>query len=383
MESRERVRLALEHREPDRVPFDLGGTVMSGIHKDAYARLRRYLGLPVPDSFPFSEILEQIVVIDDDVRELLRVDTLDVAPRASGSYKIEVQDMPGYKFLYDEWGIGWRMPTDGGFFFDMFDHPLKNATTVAEIDRHPWPDAADPIRFAGLRESAREVAEVERKAVILGGLCPGALEMAAWMRGYEAFYPDCILNPHLIERIMDIIIDLKIAFWDKVLAEVGDCVDVVLEAEDLGAQNNLLITLDMYRKMVKPRHRKLFDFIHSRTNAKIFLHSCGAIRPVIPDLIDIGLDVLNPVQVSAKGMDSAGLKKDFGRDLTFWGGGVDVQGVFGTGTPQQVRDDVKRRVEDLAPGGGFVFATVHNTQANVPPENFMAMWETLKEYGAY
>jgi uroporphyrinogen decarboxylase len=383
MNSRERVRLALQHKEPDRVPFDLGGTVMSGIHKEAYDALRHLMGLPTRPDYPIAEILEQIVVVDDDVHERLKVDTRDVAPRSSGSFKIEIKEDPEYKYLYDEWGIGWHMPKDGGFFYDMFDHPLKSATTVEEIEKFPWPDPQDPARFAGLRERARHVAVVEGKAVILGGLCAGILEMPAWMRGYEAFYPDCILNPRLIECIMDIVMELKMAFWEKALAEVGEYVDVVLEADDLAGQLNLLITLDMYRKMVKPRHKKLFDFIHSRTDAKVFFHSCGAIRPAIPDLIDAGVDILNPVQVSARGMDSAGLKKDFGNDLTFWGGGVDVQGVFGTGTPEQVREDVRRRVHDLAPGGGFVFATVHNTQANVPPENFVAMWETLQECGAY
>jgi uroporphyrinogen decarboxylase len=140
-----------------------------------------------------------------------------------------------------------------------------------------------------------------------------------------------------------------------------------------------------YRRVVKPRHKKLMDFIHARTKAKIFFHSCGSVRKVIPDFIDVGVDILNPVQVNATGMDSAELKREFGKDITFWGGGVDTQGVFGSGNVdvQGVKDDVKHRIDDLAPGGGFVFATIHNIQANVPPENIMAMWETLQEYGVY
>jgi uroporphyrinogen decarboxylase len=145
----------------------------------------------------------------------------------------------------------------------------------------------------------------------------------------------------------------------------------------------MLISPNTYRKLVKPLHKELFDFIHARTKAKIFFHSCGAIRPVIPDLIEAGVDVLNPVQVSATGMDSADLKRDFGKDITFWGGGVDTQRVLGVGTPDDVRADVRKRIEDLAPGGGFVFATVHNIQGNVPAENILAMWETLQEYGKY
>jgi uroporphyrinogen decarboxylase len=135
--------------------------------------------------------------------------------------------------------------------------------------------------------------------------------------------------------------------------------------------------------LCKPRHRELFDFIHKRSRAKVFFHSCGSVRAVIPDLIEIGCDILNPVQVSAPGMDSAELKREFGKDLVFWGGGVDTQRVLGTGSPEQVREDTKRHIQDLMPGGGFIFNTVHNIQSNVPPENIMAMWETLQEYGVY
>jgi uroporphyrinogen decarboxylase len=164
---------------------------------------------------------------------------------------------------------------------------------------------------------------------------------------------------------------------------IGDTIDVAGTADDFAGQQNMLISPRSYRKLAKPRHKELFDFIHKRSNAKIFFHSCGSIRPVIPDLIEIGCDIINPVQVSAAGMDSAELKREFGKDITFWGGGVDTQRVLGTGTPEQVREDVKRRLNDFMPGGGFIFNTVHNIQGNVPVENIIAMWETLQEYGVY
>ena len=172
-------------------------------------------------------------------------------------------------------------------------------------------------------------------------------------------------------------------YWEIALAEAGEHVDVVNEADDFAGQFRMLISPAMYRKIVKPLHKELFDFIHARTKAKLFFHSCGAIRPVIGDLIEIGVDILNPVQVSATGMDSAELKREFGKDITFWGGGVDTQRVLGDGTPEDVRTDTRKRIEDLAPGGGFVFATVHNIQGNVPAENIMAMWEALQEFGVY
>jgi uroporphyrinogen decarboxylase len=322
-------------------------------------------------------------VVDDEVRVRLKTDVLDAAPRSSGTFQIEIKDMGDYTYFYDEWGIGWKKPKAGGMYYDMFDNPLQKATTVAEINDFAWPDPIAPGRFEGLAERVRHIAEVEKKAVILGGLSAGIIEMCAWLRGYETFYPDTILNVNIIERIADIVLEMKMAFWEKTLNIAGEYADVVVEADDFAGQHRLLISLDTYRKLFKPRHKKLFDFIHSRTNGKIFFHSCGAIRDVIPDLIDAGVNILNPVQISATGMEPAGLKKDFGKELTFWGGGVDTQRIFSTGSPQEVRDDVKRNIEALAPGGGFVFATIHNTQPNVPPENIMAMWETLREYGVY
>jgi uroporphyrinogen decarboxylase len=203
------------------------------------------------------------------------------------------------------------------------------------------------------------------------------------MRGFIDCYTDLANNPKLAGKIMNHLLEMKMAFWERVLGILGDTIDVVIQSDDLGGQQGLLISPRTYRTLIKPLHRQMFDFIHARSRAKIFYHSCGAVRPLIPDLIDTGVDILNPVQVSAVGMDTAELKREFGRDLTFWGGGVDTQGVLGSGSVQQVREEVKRRLGDLMSGGGFVFGTVHNVQGNVPPENIMAMWETVNEYGKY
>jgi uroporphyrinogen decarboxylase len=164
----------------------------------------------------------------------------------------------------------------------------------------------------------------------------------------------------------------------------GIPIDVVQMADDIAGQNGMLISPTSYRKYLKPLHKEMFDYLHSKSDAKIFVHSCGSVRAVIPDFIEIGVDILNPVQVSAANMDSAELKREYGKDLSFWGGGVDTQNAFDEHhTPAEVRADVRRRVEDLMPGGGFIFNTVHNIQGNVPPENIMAMWETLQQYGKY
>jgi len=382
MDSRERLNLALNHKEPDRIPFDLGATVLTSIHHKSYQALRAYLGLPKVEP-RIVDIFQQIVSVDDDLRDYLKVDVRDVAARSSATFRIELKEMEGYTYFYDEWDIGWRMPKDAGWYYDMFDHPLKNAQTVAEIENYKWPDPTDPARFVGMKERARHAAEVEKQGVFMGGLCAGIMEMAAWTRGFANYFSDFANNEKLIVALMRKVMELKMAYWENALAEVGDYVDAVNEADDFAGQFRMLISPSMYRRIVKPLHKELFDFIHARTKAKLFFHSCGAIRPVIGDLIEIGVDILNPIQVSATGMDSAELKREFGKDIVFWGGGVDTQRVLGGDTLEAVRLDTRRRIEDLAPGGGFVFATVHNIQGNVPPENIMAMWETLQEYGVY
>lgn len=382
MNSRERVLKTLNHQEPDRIPFDLGATIATGIHTTAYRRLRRYLGLPAVEP-RIEDVIQQLAAIDDDVAERLQTDCRNVAPRASGIYNLDFRDEGDYTAYTDEWGIDWRMPKSGGFYYDMVRHPLAEAESVADVADYAWLDAADPYRFSGLRERAR-AAQAQGKLVILGGLCAGISEMHSWLRGYSQYYTDFYLNPELSEHLMDRVAELKMAYWERALSEAGEHVDVVIEADDMAGQDRLLFSPDIYRRFVKRRHARIHAFIKQQAPAvKIWFHSCGAIRPLIGDLIETGIDILNPVQKSATGMDLVELKRDFGDALTFWGGGVDTQRVFGTGTPQEVRDDVKRSIDALAPGGGFVFATVHNTQANVPPENFVAMWETLQEYGRY
>jgi uroporphyrinogen decarboxylase len=382
MNSRERLQLALNHKEPDRIPFDLGASVLTSIHQKSYRELRRYLGLPEVEP-QIVDIFQQIVVVDDDVHEMLKCDVRNVAPRSSASFQIVIKEMEGYTYFYDEWGIGWKMPVNGGLYYDMFDHPLKDAQTVADIENYSWPDPLDDSRFEGMAERAAYVAQVEKQGVFMGGLSAGIMEMAAWTRGFTNYFSDFVSNEKLLVALMRKVMELKMAYWDRALSLVGDNVDAVNEADDFAGQYRMLISPRMYRRIVKPLHKELFDFIHARTDAKLFFHSCGSIRPVIQDLIEIGVDILNPVQVSATGMDSAELKAEFGKDIVFWGGGIDTQRVLGEGTPEEVRADTRLRIHDLAPGGGFVFATVHNIQGNVPPENIMAMWQTLQEFGTY
>jgi uroporphyrinogen decarboxylase len=361
----------------------MGGTVVTGIGVKAYRNLRKYLGLPEIEP-AIVDIFQQIAKVDDDVLQKLGVDVKNISPRSSATFKIDIKDGGDYWYFYDEFHIGWRMPKDNGLYYDMFEHPLAgDHITPEDVDKFGWPDPLDPARFTGLREAALKVRDEEKRAVVVGSMSAGIMEVYAWTRGFKDYFTDFAGNQKLAEKFMDRILEMQIAYWDKMFDTIGDAIDVAGTADDFAGQHSMLISPRMYRKLAKPRHKQLFDYIHKRSNAKIFFHSCGSIRAVIPDLIEIGCDIINPVQVSADGMDSAELKREFGKDITFWGGGVDTQHVFGTGTPQQVKDDVKRRLDDLMPGGGFVFNTVHNIQSNVPIENIVAMLETVQEYGVY
>lgn len=381
MNSRERVLNTLDHKEPDRIPFDLGGTTVTGIHVTAYKALRDCLGMPAV-AIRIDDLIEQLAVIDPDMEERLGTDCQRVSAGPTSTYERTFRDEGDYTAFSDEWGIGWRMPKQGGFFFDMYQHPLAQASGIDDLRDYAWPDPVDPQRFKGLRERAKALHD-QGKAVVLAPHCVGPTEMHAFLRGWRRYYLDFVLNPSLAEYIMDRAVELKIAFWEHALEEVGEYVDVVMEADDVAGQDRMLISPDTFRTLLKPRYARLFSAIKGKTQAKLFLHSCGAVREVLWDFVECGVDILNPVQKSAAGMDLPELKREFGEDLVFWGGGVDTQRVFSTGTPDEVRDDVRRSIDALAPGGGFVFATVHNTQANVPPENFVAMWETLQEAGVY
>lgn len=385
MNSRERVLCSLNHQEPDQIPFDLGGTGLTSISKFNYNSLRQALGLPVVEPV-VMDIFQQNVLVDEDLFDFMECDIRPLFPQnAQGFTFKEIDYGDGYTQIRDEWGIGWRKPKEYGLYYDMFRHPLAGDCSFGTLKDYPWPDPVDPDRFKNIKEQAFFIASTQKKAVALDGFCSGLVEMSAWLRGYTDFYIDVAKNDSVLNYLLDHIVDLKMQYWEKALLEAGDNVDVVMEADDMAGQFSLLISPTAYRKIIKPRHKKLFQFIKGRTKAKLFFHSCGAIRPLIPDLIEIGVDILNPVQVNAAGMSSHGLKKTFGNDLVFWGGGVDTQGAFSLPSPQieAVDNDVNQRIIDFKLGGGFIFAAIHNIQANVVPENIIAMWKKFKELRSY
>jgi uroporphyrinogen decarboxylase len=377
MNSRERLLATLNHREPDRIPFDLGSTQVTGIHVVAYCNLRAYLGLP-PVEPQLCDVIQQLAAPDEDVIERLGVDVRGLFPLNSHNWNVVNVDAGEAWEYTDEWGITHRRPKPEGLYYSAVRHPLAGEISAGDIRAYEWPNTGDSQRVAGLHEQAIAFRS-QGKAVMIKGVLAGIFEMAQRVRGMEALLIDMASDESLACALFDKMVELKLAFWEMALPQLADVVDVISEADDYGTQVSQIISPRMFRKLIKPRLKILFERIKQLApNAGLFFHSCGNVRPLLPDIIELGVDILNPVHIRASGMEPAALKHDFGRDIVFWGGGVDTQGVLPNGSPQEVKDDVRRNVEALAPGGGFVFSTVHNIQADVPPENIMAMWEALR-----
>jgi uroporphyrinogen decarboxylase len=383
MNSRERLLAALNHQEPDRVPFDLGSVQVTGIHVVAYHGLRAALGLPASQA-PLCDVIQQLAAPEDDLLIRLGVDVRGLFPLNSHNWQVKEENAGEYWLYHDDWGITHRRPRSDGLYYSIWREPLNTPDLSSQdIMRHPWPDMGAPWRIKGLREQAVRWRS-EGYAVVLKDPFAGIFEMAQRIVGMQELLIMMATDEALAGVLFDQLLELKLAFWEMALPQLGDLVDVVTYADDYGTQQSQLISPAMFRKQLKPRIRVVFERIKQLApHTKQFFHSCGNVRPLIPDYIEIGTEILNPVHIRAKGMDPAALKRDFGQDIVFWGGGVDTQDVLPHGSPQAVKDDVRRNIKALAPGGGYVFNTVHNIQADVPPENVIAMWETLQEYGVY
>ena len=382
----ERVKTALAHKEPDRIPFDIGGTMVTGINVNALRNLQKHLGLS--EDVSIRDKITQMADTGDEIIEKLKIDIKNVSPEHPSKQGIARDlGLQGHHYrLIDEFGMGWQMPVDGGLYYDLYHSPFKDAQTVKDIEDYPWPDPLDPARFANLKSKADHIVYNEKKAYVLGRMSAGMWEHAMWMTGYEKFFSDMIMNEKLVHAIMSKLLEIKMQYWKKALETVGENVLVVSTADDLGSQRGLLVSLQLYKKLIWPYHKRLFQFIKQKAKSKvyIFFHNDGAIWETLPLLIEAGVDIINPWQVNCAGMDDTRkFKKEYGKDLTIWGGSCDTQHVLPFGTPQEVRDETRRRIEDLAPGGGFIFAPIHVIQGGVPPENIMSWWETLQEYGAY
>lgn len=385
MNSRERFFAAVNHREPDKIPYDLGSTHLTGIAWNAYLNLIHHLEIK-EDKVAYSDVIQQLALPSEEVLNRFKVDFRGLFPLTSHNWDVyeQLKDGGDHWIYHDEWGMTHHFPKENGLHFTIVKSPMEDAEPSKEtVHNHNWPDVKDPRRIKGLKEQALSCRNMN-KVVVLKGINAGLFEMMQRIRGMENALMDTMMYPEFSDALIGKLADTKIEFWDMALEELKDVVDVVVEADDYGSQESQLIGPDQFRTMFKPHINRVLEFIKQKApDVKIFFHSCGNVRPIIPDFIEMGVDILNPVHIKAQGMEPAGLKKDFGNDITFWGGGVDTQGILPNGTPEEVSEDVKRNIDALAPGGGFVFNTVHNIQSEVPVENMLAMWNTLQEYGNY
>ena len=381
MNHRERFQAALAHREPDRVPLDIGGSIVTSIAAPAYKRLVAKLNLPERDVI-IESLYSQTARIDEDVFTALDGDTRHIDIYDPADYKLEFEEKDGYRYYVDEWTIKHAMPLEGQSGYSAVQHPLANATSVSDVEAFNWPDGSDPTRFKGLEEQVHDLVENKKVGVILETNIGGVYEWPGWLRGMENFLMDMAGDSATTEALLEKITDHKIAYWEAILTRVGNDVDLVRESDDLAGQSGLLISPEMYRKYFKPCHKRICEAIRKHTDATICLHSCGGIWDMIPDLMEAGFNGLNPVQVGTAKMDPVALKKEFGKDLVFWGGAVDSQ-ILPTLTVEQVKDQVRANIEALAPGGGYIVAPINMIQADVPAENIIAIAEAVREYGNY
>jgi uroporphyrinogen decarboxylase len=372
MTSRERVTRAFDHKEPDRAPIDLGSRGSSiGLH--AYEDFKRELG--VTSETKVLDTRLGLAVVDEEILQRFHVDTRYVYMKAAADW--DPQANPEEDTFIDEWGGKLKRPK-GGFYYDHVEAPIKEPTIDA-LKRHKWPDPSDRSRVLGLAGEARLYHD---RGYAVGSFFKGVWETSWIVRGIESSLLDMYLNKDFFHHLLDRVAEVLIAEVSLFLEEVGPFLDFICVTEDLGTQLNLMISPEAYREFIRPRTKQLFEVIKKNSRAKVAQHSCGAIFPLIPELIGAGIDILNPVQVSARGMDTRLLKAEYGKDIVFWGG-MDSQKILIDGTAQEVDEDAKRVIGDLAPGGGYMIAPTHDIQNFTPAGNIVALYEAANRYGWY
>ncbi len=372
MTSRERVLRALNHQEPDRVPLDLGGTHDSSIVVEGYERLKAHFGVTAPTQI--MQRMTRAATVDEAVLQALGIDTRAIV---IGSPRRSVAAELGPREYRDMWGVE-RVHPEGGYYYDQRRAPLEGSITVADVRRHTWPDPEDPGLLEGMAARLAWIRTHTEAAAILTLPAP-FVHLSQFIRGFQDWYTDFILGTDVLEALFDAVLDITIRITERELEAFGRDVDVVRCGDDLGGQNGLQVSREHYLRYIKPRHAKFFRRVRELTTAKLMFHSCGSIVDILPDLIETGVQILNPVQVTARGMDPAFLKREFGRDLVFWGG-TDSQKTLPFGTAEEVRAMVARLIDTFGPGGGFVFSSCHNIQPDVPLENILAMFTQAREH---
>jgi len=389
MYSRERIQIALSHQEADRIPYDLSGTTVTAITKNAYLRAMKFRGLSTEIGDDEIDPIQQIITPCEENLILLKSDTRRIGAKRITDYSNSKRINGNTIEVTDFYGCNWKFEAGKDLYYHLVSSPLDSVESLSgSLHQLPRPDW-NFFNYHLRKNLNEQIGKIGEFCGIADRNTAGFTENSLRIRGYENWFMDTMIDPDGVERLCDIILEDKIRYWDAIIdwaIETGNehKIQVISECDDLGSQATTIIDPNTLRKLIIPRFKVLFTHLKKRLpHVKTFMHSCGAIYEIIPDLIDAGLDILNPVQFTASGMDLKELKRNFGDVLTFWGGGVDTQSTLNNGTPQQIADEVNRIIDILAPGGGFVFAPVHNIQDDVPPENFWAMWDTLQKYGKY
>ncbi len=368
---RQRILKALDHQPPDRVPIDLGSTIVTGISIGAYTRLKDYLQLDLGETKEFDRTA-QVALIDEAILDLFDIDTRGVLPGLPENRpQVELQAEKGF---IDEWGLLRKMPPEADSYF-VANAPLAGELSLYAIAQYPWPDPGDPGRTRNL---VRQVNELRQKGgwAILLTLPGNFIATSMLLRGFEDWYIDSALNADLLGALMDQIMEIQIEMCANILEKIGSLVDIVVNLDDLATQDRLLVSLPSFRRLLEPRLAQFYDFVRSKTSARILHHTDGAVEPLLDSLIEMGISAINPLQVSAQGMgDIEGLKKKYGSRLAFWGG-IDTQHLLPHGTPSEIQRAVQDTVKILNENGGYVLASVHNIQNDVPPQNIVAMFSS-------
>ena len=407
MKSRERVLTAINHKEPDRVAVDFGGHRSSGIMAIAYARLKKYLGITGGDIYVY-DIPQQLAIIEPEVLDRFQVDVIELG-RGFGLEKEYWKEwqlpdgtpgkIPAHINLVKENGNWFACSDDGtriaaqpkgSLYFDQIYFPLQGVKDLKTVDfdaafeKSMWNKLSNPPAPLGydsegmqkLREGAKKLRESTDRAIV--ALFGGNLhEIPQFLFRADNWFMMLASEPDQTHHFLDQLVEYHLNNLEKFLSAVGDYIDIIQFGDDLGMQTGPQISKKMYDTFLKPRHSILWNRAKKLANVKVMLHCCGGVYPLLPSFIEAGLDIINPVQTTCKDMEAERLKKEFGKDLVFWGGGCNTRDILGTSTPEQVAQDVRERVNILAPGGGFVFQQIHNIMANVPPENIVAMFNAV------
>jgi uroporphyrinogen decarboxylase len=403
MNSRERILSAINHRQPDKVPIDLGSSTVTGISAIAYNNLKSHLN--IESKTKVFDVVQQLANVDLEVVDLLGVDALDInriSTDNSDWYDVTLAD--GSQAQYPSWfrpvrsedGSWFTRDNDGtvlskmaagATFFDQLHFPYENGYPESlgnlkdALKKISWVihSHASNLNETELREKLIDLKDSTNKALVMSGGVK-LLELGFFIRRMDNLLMDLMTDEKNLSEMLDILVEMHLTGLEKKCRSVGDIVDVIRFGDDLGMTSGPFMDLVTFRKFFKPRYRILCDYVKKHSSMKIFMHSCGSIKQFIPDLIDVGIDILNPIQTNCYQMDLVTLKNEFGKDITFWGGGVDTASVISMGSPKDVSRDVLIRCEILSRDGGFVFAPIHNILSEVPPENVLAAYEAVREF---